>query len=142
MSDDTWIWQCDRTIPNDTAVGRQLLDELLAHLTTQQWPTRDVFGVHLAVDEALVNAILHGNALDPTKRVRFHCRLAPQKVRVEIIDEGAGFDPDSLPDPTSPCRLGCPSGRGVMLMRTFMSRVEFHDRGNHVVMEKDRGPAA
>jgi serine/threonine-protein kinase RsbW len=142
MFDETCIWQCDRTIPNDTGAGRKILEEVLAQLTSQQWPAREVFAIHLATDEALVNAIVHGNKLEPSKHVRFRCRIGPQKVRIEIQDEGAGFDPDSLPDPTSPCRIGCPSGRGVMLMRTFMSRVEFHDRGNHVVMEKDRDPGA
>lgn len=140
MLEETCLWQCDRTIPNDTGAGRRLLEEVLSQLTSQHWPARDVFAVHLATDEALVNAILHGNKLDTSKHVRFRCRICPQKVRIEIHDEGAGFDPDSLPDPTSPSRIGCPSGRGVMLMRTFMSRVEFHDRGNHVVMEKDRDP--
>ena len=103
------------------------------------WSRHDIFGVHLAVDEALVNAIFHGNAHDETKHVRFSCRLSPRKIRVEITDEGPGFDPDSLPDPTTPPRLGCPGGRGVLLIVRFMSRVEFHDRGSRVVLEKDRG---
>ena len=92
----------------------------------------------LAVDEALVNAICHGNGHDETKRVRFTSHLSPDRVRVEISDEGAGFDPDSLPDPTAPNRIGCPGGRGVLLMRAFMSRVEFSDHGSRVVLEKDR----
>ena len=137
-SDDNWTWQCDETLPNDTAVGRELLDVLLHQLEALHWTRRDIFGVHLAVDEALVNAILHGNRLDRSKHVRFCCRLSPQKVRVEIIDEGPGFDPDSLPDPTDACHLNRPGGRGVMLMRAFMSRVEFRDHGNHVVLEKER----
>jgi serine/threonine-protein kinase RsbW len=136
--DDNWIWQCDEVIPNDPVVGRQLLDELLQQLETLHWARRDIFGVHLAVDEALVNAILHGNALDDAKHVRFCCRLSPRKVRVEITDEGPGFDPASLPDPTDPSHLDRPRGRGVMLMRAFMSHIEFQDRGNHIVMEKER----
>jgi serine/threonine-protein kinase RsbW len=137
-SDENWTWQCDQVIPNDPVVGRRLVDELLRQLEMLHWKRRDIFGVHLAVDEALVNAILHGNRLDEAKRVHFCCWLSPQKVRVEITDEGPGFDPDCLPDPTDPTRLGCPRGRGVMLMRAFMSRVEFRDRGNHVVLEKER----
>ncbi len=136
--DDKWTWQCDRVIPNDPVVGRRLLDELLRQLEAQHWARRDIFGVHLAVDEALVNAIRHGNQMDAAKQVRFCCWLSPHKVRVEVTDEGPGFDPDSLPDPTEPTRLHCPGGRGVLLMRAFMSRVEFHDRGNHVVLEKER----
>ena len=137
-SDENWTWQCDRVIPNDPAAGRQLLEELLRQLEEHHWTRRDVFAVHLAVDEALVNAIHHGNAMDKAKHVRFCCRLSPQKIRVEITDEGPGFDPASLPDPTDPAHLGCPRGRGVMLMRAFMSRVEFCNPGNHVVLEKVR----
>lgn len=137
-SEDNWTWQCDQVICSDPAVGRRLVDQLLQRLEALHWSRRDVFGVHLAVDEALVNAICHGNRQDPAKHVRFHCRLSPEKVRVEIIDEGAGFDPDRLPDPTDAQHLGCPGGRGVLLMRAFMSHVAFLDRGNHVVLEKVR----
>lgn len=137
-SNENWTWQCDEVIPNDPVVGRRLIDELLRHLEALHWARREIFGVHLAVDEALVNAILHGNALDQSKHVHFCCWLSPQKVRVEITDEGPGFDPHRLPNPTDPPHLDSPRGRGVMLMRAFMSHVEFHDRGNHVVLEKER----
>ena len=138
-SHDKWTWQCDQVIPSDAAVGRQLLDDVLRRLEDLHWARREIFGVHLAVDEALVNAIIHGNALDENKHVRFLCRVSPQRIRVEITDEGPGFDPDSLPDPTTPNHLGCPGGRGVLLMRAFMSHVEFRNHGNHVVLEKVRG---
>ena len=138
-SDEQWTWQCDQVIPSNTAVGRQLLDDVLRQLETLDWGRRDIFGVHLAVDEALVNAILHGNASDERKHVRFCCRISPRKIRVEIADEGPGFDPESLPDPTTPAHLGCPGGRGVLLMRAFMGHVEFLGRGNHVVLQKERG---
>lgn len=137
-SDDDWTWQVDQVIPNKLAVGRQLLEELLARLESLRWEHRDIFCIHLAVDEALVNAMLHGNAMDETKHIRFRRQISPNKVRIEITDEGSGFDPDLLPDPTDADHLSRPCGRGVMLMRSFMSRVEFHDRGNHVVLEKDR----
>jgi serine/threonine-protein kinase RsbW len=137
-SDNTWTWRCDEVIPNDPAVGRRLLDALLQQLELHAWSRRDVFGIHLAVEEALVNAMLHGNAMSTDKHVHFACWLSSRKLCVEIIDEGPGFNPDDLPDPTDPAHLGCPGGRGVMLMRAFMSRVEFQDRGNHVVLEKDR----
>jgi serine/threonine-protein kinase RsbW len=137
-ADNSWTWQCDQVIPSNTAVGRRLLDDVLRQLETLHWTRRDIFGVHLAVDEALVNAILHGNAADESKHVRFSCRISPQKIHVEITDEGPGFDPDSLPDPTTPCHLTRPGGRGVLLMRAFMGHVEFRDRGNQVVLEKER----
>jgi serine/threonine-protein kinase RsbW len=136
--DEKWTWQCDSIIPSDADAGRRLLGDMLRQLETLHWSKRDIFGVDLAVEEALVNAISHGNAKDISKHVRFSCRVSPRKIHVEIIDEGPGFDPARLPDPTEPSHLGCPRGRGVMLMRAFMNHVEFLDRGNHVVLEKER----
>ena len=77
--------------------------------------------------------------LDEAKHVHFCCWLSPRKIRVEITDEGPGFDPDRLPDPTDSAHVDLPCGRGVMLMRAFMSHIEFHHRGNQVVLEKERG---
>jgi serine/threonine-protein kinase RsbW len=137
-SDNNWTWQCDQVIPSDTVVGRRLLDELLRQLELHEWGRRDIFGIHLAVDEALVNAILHGNAMAADKHVHFICKISPRKVHVEITDEGPGFNPDCLPDCTDTEHIGCPGGRGVLLMRAFMSHVEFCERGNHVILEKER----
>jgi serine/threonine-protein kinase RsbW len=133
-----WSWQCDRVIPSDTEAGRRIVDAMLQEMATQHWNEHDIFGVHLAVDEALVNAVSHGNARDASKHVRLSCKVSPVKIHVEIVDEGPGFDAKHLPDPTQPNHWECPGGRGVMLMRSFMNRVEFLDRGNHVVLEKER----
>jgi serine/threonine-protein kinase RsbW len=139
MSEEQWIWRRDHVIPSDTVAGRRVLDEMLAELEARHWCLHDVFAVHLAIEEALVNAIKHGNHSDPDKHVRVRCRMSPDLIRVEISDEGPGFDPDVLPDPTNPDRLECPGGRGVMLMKAFMSRVEYGGRGNRVLLEKRRG---
>ena len=135
---EQWIWQCDRVIPTDNAAGRGLLDEVLAQLERQHWRQHDVFGVHLAMEEALRNAIQHGNQLDASKRIHVNCRVSPERIRIEIADEGAGFDPAALPDPTCSEGLKSPTGRGVLLMRAFMSRVEYSAAGNRVVLEKER----
>ena len=139
MSEEQWIWRRDHVIESDTAAGRRVLDEVLQELQARHWCQRDVFAVHLAMEEALVNAIIHGNRLARDKHVRISCRMSPELIRVEISDEGPGFDPDALPDPTDPERLGCPGGRGVLLMKAFMSRVEWGGSGNRVLLEKDRG---
>jgi serine/threonine-protein kinase RsbW len=138
MSEEQWIWQRDHVIESDTAAGRRVLDEVLGELQARHWCQRDVFAVHLAMEEALVNAIIHGNRLARDKHVRISCRMSPELIRVEISDEGPGFDPDALPDPTDPERLGCPGGRGVLLMRAFMSRVEWGGSGNCVLLERRR----
>ena len=139
MSENRWVWQCERVIPSETGAGAPLLQEILAQLEKNDWIQHDIFSVHLAMEEALVNAIRHGNRLDADKHVHVACRVSPELIRIEITDEGEGFDPSSVPDPTDPANIEAPSGRGLMLMRSFMSRVEYNDVGNRVVMEKERG---
>jgi len=138
MSEEHWIWRSDHVISSDTGAGRRVLEEVLDQLKAQHWVPRDIFAVHLAMHEALVNAIVHGNKLAPDKHVHISCRIAPCLVRIEIADEGNGFDPTNVPDPTDPDRLESPTGRGVMLIKAFMSRVEFNEQGNQVALEKRR----
>ena len=135
---DPWLWCYDRVIASDSTMARRVLDEILAQLEAQHWQQRDIFAVHLATEEALANAIQHGNGCDARKNVRFVCLLGSDRIRIEITDEGRGFDPTALPDPTCDDHLHAPCGRGVMLMRAFMSRVTFNACGNGVIMEKDR----
>lgn len=138
MATEPFSWEAELVIPSETGAGKRVLDELLEQLTAHGWPEHDVQGVHLAIEEALVNAIRHGNRSDPEKRVFVNCRLSPEYFWIEIRDEGAGFKPEEVPDPTDPEHLEIPSGRGIMLMRAFMSFVEYNDVGNCVVMEKRR----
>lgn len=138
MSEEPWAWSVQQTIPSETGAGKRILEEVLDQLAAQRWGDHDIFGVHLALEEALVNAIRHGNRSDASKRVHVHCKISAERVWIEIRDEGPGFDPRSIPDPTEEENLENPSGRGIMLMRTFMSRVEYNDKGNCVVMEKLR----
>jgi serine/threonine-protein kinase RsbW len=137
---DAWLWRYDRVIASDPVAARQVLDEMLVQLEARQWRQRDIFAVHLATEEALINAIHHGNACDAGKSVHFTCLLGGDRIRIEITDEGRGFDPSALPDPTNGEYLHAPCGRGVMLMKAFMSRVEFNALGNGVTMEKERDP--
>ncbi|MEM1028508.1 MAG: ATP-binding protein [Planctomycetota bacterium] len=95
-----------------------------------------LFAVRLALDEALTNAVRHGNASDPSKHVTVEFSSEPNQLTVSIEDEGPGFAPDELPDPTAEENLGRPHGRGVMLMRAYMTDVQFNDRGNRVTMVK------
>ena len=92
----------------------------------------------MPLEEALVNAIKHGNGCDVSKTVHVVCELTKDRLFVQIEDEGPGFDPDNVPDCTGADRLEMPCGRGVLLMRSFMSSVEFRDKGNCVVMTKCR----
>ena len=92
--------------------------------------------IKLALEEALINAIKHGNQMDRSKSVRVSYRVLPDRFEVHVTDEGAGFDPADVPDPTAVENLERPCGRGLMLMRHYMSEVAFSGRGNCVVMSK------
>jgi serine/threonine-protein kinase RsbW len=120
-----------------------LLERVTATLTALGYPPRDCGGVRLALEEAVVNGLRHGNRGDPRKRVRVCYFAGPEAVVAEVEDEGPGFDPEKVPDPTAPENLGKPSGRGLLLMRHFMTWVRFSRRGNCVAMGKRRtdGPA-
>jgi serine/threonine-protein kinase RsbW len=142
MSDPTWSTTAELHLPSDTEAGKRAVDELLARLQEYEWLENDIFGVHLAVEEALVNAIKHGNQYDDNKQVHFLYKLCKDRIRIEIIDEGEGFNPKDVPDPTDDDNLETPSGRGIMLMRNFMSHVQYNAAGNHVVMEKVRNGEA
>lgn len=140
MSDSQWIWRCEHVIPSRTEESRRIQDEILEQMQRLQWGEHDVFSVRLAMEEALINAIKHGNHYDPGKQVQITCCMSPDLIRLEVEDQGRGFDLASVPDPTDPDNLESPCGRGIMLMRSFMSKVEFNLSGNRVVLERERTP--
>lgn len=135
---DERIEEFEVVIPSDTAAGQPVQDRIVQHLESLKYDDRDVFGVRLAIEEALVNAIKHGNRMDPNKTVRVFCRVCHQKIRIEVEDQGDGFKPSDVPDPTADENLERPCGRGIMLMRAFMTTIEYNDSGNRVVLEKHR----
>ena len=82
-----------------------------------------MLNVPVALTEALSNAILYGNAEDPSKRVRVRAQVDSAVLIVEVTDEGPGFDPSTLPDPLAPENLLKSSGRGIFLIRSFMDEL-------------------
>ena len=107
-------------------------------LARQGFPSRDVFGVRLALEEALVNAVKHGHGHDPRKTVLLRWRITADEAVFEVLDEGPGFDPDEVPDPCDPKNLERPCGRGLLRMRHYMTEVGVEGRGNHIVLRKRR----
>jgi serine/threonine-protein kinase RsbW len=132
-----WIFSKHWKIPSDTEQAREVLNEILAKLGENGWGEEHTFGIHLAVEEALMNSIKHGNQLDPAKFVTIDFHFNAKIMQITFEDEGDGFDPNDVPDPTLEENLELPSGRGLMLMRTFMNTVEYNEKGNRVFMEKD-----
>ena len=82
-------------------------------------------GISMAVREAMINGILHGNAYDPAKHVNLTFEQNGQELIVTVVDQGKGFIPDEVPDPLAPENLLKQSGRGIFLMRAFMDEVRF-----------------
>jgi serine/threonine-protein kinase RsbW len=138
MTNYEWTWSSEERISSDPAASRRIVEQVLRQLEQHEWVEHDIFSVHLALEEALVNAIKHGNRLDPRKKVHFVCKINANRLLIEITDEGNGFNPSAVPDCTADENLENPSGRGITLMRSFMTSVEYNSLGNGVVMEKRR----
>jgi serine/threonine-protein kinase RsbW len=99
------------------------------------------FGVDMAVREAVTNAVLHGNRQDEAKAVEVGFKRLPSEIEITVRDQGEGFDPESVPDPTDPQNIMKTSGRGILFMRTFMDEIQWsrHPEGGTVVrMRKKR----
>jgi serine/threonine-protein kinase RsbW len=96
----------------------------------------DAYGnILVALTEAVNNAIYHGNKADASKKIDISFSTTDTTVTFIIKDEGAGFDYDSLPDPTDPANIENPNGRGVFLMRSLADKVSFEDNGSKVILE-------
>jgi serine/threonine-protein kinase RsbW len=132
----------DVVIPSDPAEARRVQDDIEVALKACQFEEREIFSIRLALEEALVNAIKHGNQMDRSKRVHISYRVSPDRFEIKIADEGKGFDPDDVPDPMAPENLERPSGRGLLLMRHYMTEVTYHPPGNRLSMCKVRSANA
>jgi len=126
----------DVVIPSDTAEARRVQDQIESQLQGCRASDQEVFSVRLALEEALVNAIKHGNEMDRSKKVHISFRFHGDRFEIRITDEGKGFDPSDVPDPTAIENLERPCGRGLMLMRHYMTEVEYNAVGNSVRMAK------
>lgn len=128
----------DVRFATDPAEALLVQVQIVDWLKERHYSSHDLFSVRLALEEGLMNAIKHGNQRDPTKSVRVFCEVDDQCTHIEIEDEGVGFDPSAVPDPLADEGLHKCSGRGLLLMRQYMSRVEYQDGGRKLVLEKLR----
>ncbi|MBX3443355.1 MAG: ATP-binding protein [Planctomyces sp.] len=163
--------RCEYVLGNDPALLTALVGELQTFLQELAlFSEADRLRIGVALEEALLNAAYHGNLEVSSelrehdyalyyetarqrakatpyrdRRVQVQVDLSPSGVRYVIRDEGQGFNPRSLPDPCDPRNIERSSGRGVLLMRTFMDRVEYNPSGNEVTLTKlvrsERSPA-
>jgi serine/threonine-protein kinase RsbW len=129
------------SLPSRRGAHLTAMSEILAHLAELGWEPRDLFGIEMALEESLSNAIRHGNRYDESKHVIVDCKASSQRFWLRVQDEGPGFRPERVPDCTAEENLERPGGRGLALMDAFMSSVEYNDCGNCVTMEKERSVA-
>jgi serine/threonine-protein kinase RsbW len=103
----------------------------------------EIFRITMAVREAAVNAVLHGNSYDPEKRITASFENTGESLVIRISDQGKGLDPATLPDPLAPENLLRGSGRGIFLIRAFMDEVNFRQMhpGTELTLIKHRTPA-
>ena len=127
-------------IPSDLALMDGVLQYLLERVSKLGLITAEGSNLFVALDEAFVNAVKHGNKNDPNKLVRVGAELSPKEACFTIEDEGEGFDVQAIPDPCDPANLFKSSGRGVLLIYNIMDEVEYNAQGNRVKMVK-RPPA-
>ena len=131
-------WCCNVAVPAKSGAGTPVIDQVLYQMKLLNWPEKDMFNVQLAFEEAITNAVMHGNRSDPQKNIYLKCDVQKDEVVLSIRDEGCGFNPDVLPDPRHPDSLLVPTGRGIFLIRHIMDKVEFLPEGNGLTMTKSR----
>jgi serine/threonine-protein kinase RsbW len=122
-------------VPTDLDVVEEAVDLVARHCLASGVPPKAArFVVRVVLCEALANAIVYGNQLDPAKRVDVRVEVGEEAVELHVSDEGAGFDPSGIPDPTEPDRIELNQGRGLFLIRQLVDEVHFNDRGNAICM--------
>jgi len=132
----------ERSLPATPESADSVLQEIMGALEKNNFPCGDLDEVRLALREALNNAVKHGSRLNPKKMIHAAYRLDPQEgLWVSIRDEGNGFDPNRVPDPTTPENLERFSGRGIFMIRELMDKVEFRDNGREIQMQRRPRPA-
>jgi len=126
------------------SAAEKLWEQVESELGASRFTDEDIFAVHLALEEAFLNAIKHGNKMDPAKKVKVHYTISANKFEIYVQDQGGGFSLDEVPDPRHRDNLYKPDGRGLLLIHAYMNVVEFNKTGNglHMIRYKQNPPLA
>ena len=125
-------------IPSDQRETFVAKEAIAKELERHHYSEETAFAINLALEEALTNAVKHGNRADPNKKVTVRFAVNDEKAVVIVRDEGPGFEPETIPDCTKPERLPLPNGRGIMLIRSYMDEVCYRDNGREIYFMKRR----
>jgi serine/threonine-protein kinase RsbW len=123
-------------LPSAISLMHIVLEYLLKRVEKLGVVKPEQSNLFVALDEAFVNAVKHGNKFDADKLVRITAEVSKQEARFTIEDEGEGFDVKNIPDPLDPENLFKTSGRGVLFIYNIMDEVKYNDRGNRLTMVK------
>lgn len=127
------------TVPADVRFVEEAVELMARHCLSGQDPSqRTGFRVRVLLAEALTNSILFGAEGDPARTVQVAALLTDHAIRLQVTDDGPGFDPDGVPDPTDPAGVARSIGRGLFLIRSLADRVEFNEQGNTIWMTLQR----
>ncbi len=122
-------------LPNDIRSIEHAVEYVTQHCTNCcEYARRLNLNFRVGLTEALSNAMLYGNNSDPEKSVRVEVMIKLDEVSVRVTDQGVGFDPTTVPDPTLPDNISKSGGRGIFLMKALMDEVQFNERGNSVTL--------
>jgi serine/threonine-protein kinase RsbW len=125
-------------IPSTPEAVEGLVEKLCEVASEMECAPGELEKVELALQEALNNAVLHGNKSDPDKKISVTCHCQEDKgILIVVRDSGPGFDPSNIPDPTQATNIYSSHGRGVFLIQQLMDEVSFEDGGRAVVMKKN-----
>lgn len=127
------------TIASDFAAAREVQKRILDAVELSGFTPHSTFSIKLSLEEALINAIKHGNKLDPAKNVHVEATISAEQADISIEDEGPGFDRHAVPDPTLQENLEKCSGRGILLIEAYMDQVEWSNRGRRLRIVKRNG---
>lgn len=122
-------------LPNDLHCIQDAVEFVVRRCSACDAVARRVrLNFRVGLTEALSNAMIYGNGRDPSKRVRVEVLVRAGCVTARVTDQGTGFDPNRVPDPTTPRNLRREGGRGIFLMRQLLDEVRFNDQGNSVTL--------
>lgn len=129
--------ELEESFPSRISVVSPFVDQVMRFITTFREADGSEIDIEVALREAILNAVIHGNAENPSKRVYVTTRCsADGEVSITVRDQGQGFDSRAVPDPTSAEHLMSTGGRGIYLMRALMDEVSFEEGGTVVYMRK------
>ncbi len=123
-------------IPSDLRRAKDPESSIMRVVERFSYDADACFAIKLSLEEAVTNAVKHGNQHDPNKTVTVRYFCDDERFVAAVCDQGSGFHLDHVPDPTSDENLERPSGRGLMLMQSYMTEVAFNEQGNEVWMLK------